>query len=43
MLRFQEFPRIDKAVSAQLTVQLVHMGQESETSSASRLTSHALR
>ena len=26
MLRFQEFARIDKAVSAQLTVQFVHVG-----------------
>ena len=29
LLHFQELTRIDKAVSAQLTVQFVHMGQGS--------------
>ena len=40
MLRFQEFARIYNAVSAQLTVQFVHVGQRPETYSVSRLSSH---
>ena len=40
VLRFQEFARIYNAVSAQLTVQFVHVGQRPETCSVSRLSSH---